>query len=49
MAAQVNAMIQTNIFADLQRKIDEDTTIKEVCEHRGGLTSSQLIRATGTT
>jgi len=30
MAANGDAMIQTGIFEDLQRKIDEDTAVKDV-------------------
>jgi len=30
MAAHANGMIESDIFADLQKKIDDDTAIKEV-------------------
>lgn len=30
MAANGDGMVQTGIFEDLQRKIDEDTAIKDV-------------------
>ena len=31
MAGRADGMLQSGIFEDLQRKIDEDTQIKDVC------------------
>lgn len=47
MAANPDKMIQSGIFEDLQRKIDEDTAVKDVCGLRSAACLLRTNRMTG--